>query len=80
MKKLLKSEICGSMNSTRYALMAEKSKKSQTLRLLYMNSSCKSHKRVKKKKKQTQMQTWFPNVAKFYSIPPSFPQSKQIIK
>ena len=56
MKKLLKSEICGSINSTRCALIGRKSEKSQTLQLLFieqcMNSSHKSHKRVKKKKKK----------------------------
>ena len=52
MKKLLKSGICGSMNST---LMHCLLQKSQHLRLLfnkqYMNSNHVSPKRVKKKKK-----------------------------
>ena len=53
MKKLLKSEICGSMNNT---LMHCLPQKSQHLRLLfneqYMNSNRVSPKRVKKKKKK----------------------------
>ena len=59
MKKLLKSKICGSVNSTRYVVMAETNWKSQNLRLLlieqYMNSNRstqKAQKRVKKKKKK----------------------------
>ena len=52
MKKLLKSEICGSINST---LMHCSLQKSQHLRLLfnkhYMNSNRVSPKHVKKKKK-----------------------------
>ena len=53
MKKLLKSGICESMNST---LMHCLLQKSQHLRLLfneqYMNSNCVSPKCVKKKKKK----------------------------
>ena len=53
MKKLLKSEICGSMNST---LMHCLLQKSQHLRLLfneqYMNSNRVTPKRVGKKKKK----------------------------
>ena len=57
--------------------LAEKSKKSQTLQLLFMHTLCmnnsrKSHKRVKKKKKkkktQTQTQTWFLKVALMCSL------------
>ena len=60
MKKLLKSGICGSMNST---LMHCLLRKSQHLRLLfieqYMNSNRVTPKRVKKKKKKgTKTQTW----------------------
>ena len=64
MKKLLKSGICGSMNST---LMHYLLQKSQHLRLLfneqYMNSNCVTPKRVKKKKKWNknaacETQTW----------------------
>ena len=64
MKKLLKSGICGSMNST---LMHCLLQKSQHLRLLfneqYMNSNCVSPKCVKKKKKEQKlkMQTWVQN-------------------
>ena len=65
MKKLLKSEICGSMNSI---LMHCSLQKSQHLRLLfnkrYMNSNRVSPKRVKKKKKKEQKrktQTWVQN-------------------
>ena len=57
MKKLLKSEICGSVNSTRCAVIGPKNLKSQSLRLLfieqYMNSSRNTQnapKRVEKKK------------------------------
>ena len=57
MKKLLKSGICGFMNST---LMHCLLQKSQHLRLLfneqYMNSNRVSPKRVKKKKKRTKTQ------------------------
>ena len=66
MKKLLKSEICESINSAWCALIGWKNEKNQTLRLLFieqcMNSSRKSHKRVPKKKKG-QTQTPNPNVA-----------------
>ena len=65
MKKLLKSGICESMNST---LMHCLLQKSQHLRLLfneqYMNSNCVSPKCVKKKKKKEQKrktQTWVQN-------------------
>ena len=57
MKKLLKSEICESVNSTRCAVIGPKNLKSQSLRLLFieqcMNSSRNTQnapKRVKKKK------------------------------
>ena len=57
MKKLLKSEICGSINST---LMHYLLWKSQHLRLLfnkqYMNSNRVTPKCVKKKKKRTKTQ------------------------
>ena len=63
MKKLLKSEICGFMNSTRCAVIGQKILKSQSLRLLfieqYMNSSRNTQnalKRVKKKKKKKNRQ------------------------
>ena len=56
MKKLLKSEICESVNSTRCAVIGKKNLKSQSLWLLFieqcMNSSRNNQnapKRVKKK-------------------------------
>ena len=64
MKKFLKSEICGSMNST---LMHYLLQKSQHLQLLlneqYMNSNRVTPKRVEKKKKRNKnpackTQTW----------------------
>ena len=64
MKKLLKSGICESINST---LMHCLLQKSQHLRLLfneqYMNSNRVSPKRVKKKKKEQKRktQTWVQN-------------------
>ena len=67
MKKLLKHEICGSMNSARCALIDwKKGKKSQTLRLLFMHSAwtvAASLTNAWKEKKNSKMQTWFPNVA-----------------
>ena len=56
MKKLLKSEICGSVNSARCVLIGckewEKSNFMATVHAQCMNSSYKSHKRVQKKKKK----------------------------
>ena len=46
MKKLLKSEICGFINSARCALISwKKSKKSQILRLLFMHCSMNSNRK-----------------------------------
>ena len=69
MKKLLKSEICGSINSTRCALIRwkKKSKKNQTLQLLFMYrawtvAASLTNAWKKKKKTNRKMRTWFPNV------------------
>ena len=59
MKKLLKSDIWGFVNS---AQMHYSWSKSQHLQLLFMNSSCKPPKMRAKKKKKGKMRTWDVNV------------------
>ena len=60
MKKLLKSDICGSLNSAPMYYSRLKSQHLWLLWLLFMNSSCKppETRAKKKRKKKSKMWTW----------------------